>query len=181
MVPETHYIDPLWTSQPGTPIFREFQLKRSRNITQLRESHPNRVSKAFLTAPAWTEETAEELADMIEIPHRIWSATYMDQCSSGLHTGGAAAGFVGAGFPYRHDRVYRPVGVGVAKRDWVLNEPSDDGEMEDDGEVPAGYKFIFPLFGLSSSFTLNLWLTSLIIDKWIQSPFFSLFFTLSLI
>ena len=54
---------------------------------------------------------------------------------------------MGYGFPHYSGSVNRPVGVEVAERECLLLEPSEDGEMQDDGEVPTGYKFIFPLFG----------------------------------
>ena len=99
-------------SQRGTPSFCDFQLKRARNVTQLRESHPHQVSKAFLPVPAWTAESTEEFAELLAVPRCIWSATYMAQCSIGLNTAGASAGF-----PNHIGRIYRPVGVEVVERE----------------------------------------------------------------
>ena len=43
--------------------------------------------------------------------------------------------------------VYRHVGDEVIRREWLLLEPRENGQMRDEGEVPYGFTPSFPLFG----------------------------------
>jgi hypothetical protein len=147
VVPETFSIHPLWTCRPGSATFREFQLKRSKNVAQFNGVHPGQISKAFLAVPPWTAENSDEYAEILAVPHLVWAATYLAQCSSGFNTAGLAAGFVGTGHPHHDGRVFRRVGDEIIGRDWMLLEPRENGEMRDDGEVPYGFAPSFPLFG----------------------------------
>lgn len=141
VVPQSYNICPVWTAKRGTPIFRDFQLRRFRNVTQFQQMHPRQISRAYLPIPPWVPNTNSEYSDMLRTPHSVWSTTYLAQCSSGAQTS-----FVGFGHPHYSGRVFRPVEAFVLDRNWKLPELDEEGDCND-GVVPAGYKFMFQYFG----------------------------------
>ena len=70
-VPPSYNICPEWTEESGTPMFRDFQLQRSRNVTQFQQSHPRQVSRVYLPIPPWTPDTNEVYAEMLRTPHFV--------------------------------------------------------------------------------------------------------------
>jgi len=150
VVPLSHQIHPMWTDSG----FRRFQIARAKSVAQFEMAHPGRVAGAYLPLPLWDFQTGGDYVELYGTSHRIWALTLLSQASDGSQTAGVPAlegeepdGFTGTGYPAEDGVQFREVDENIVQRNWLLDPPLEDGTEQPDGEVPDGYKFMFPLFG----------------------------------